>query len=322
MSRLLKLGFVVTFAFIPQAHVFAQTAYPNKPIRYVVPYPPGGSADTLGRVVAQKLGQALGQRVVVENRAGATGTIGADNVAKSPPDGYSILLHTSSYTTNAAVQTNLPFDPLQDLIALGMISRGALALVIHPSVPAKTVKEFVALARAKPNQLAFSSAGSASIQRFATELFMKQTKTVMLHVPYKGIAPAVTDLVAGQVQVLIGSISGVRSQVDAKRLRVLAVTGPKQTSLMPGVATMIENGLPNYSVELWWGLFLPGKTPVAIVSKLNAELQKILTDNETRQQILLHGAEAAPMSAADFQKIVATDIRNWKAIALEQGIKE
>jgi len=322
MSQQLKLVFALIFTLATPFSALAQTAYPAKPIRYVVPYPPGGSADILGRVVAQKLGQALGQRVIVENRGGATGSIGADNVAKSPPDGYSILLNTSSYTTNAAVQANLPFDPIQDLAAVGMISRGSLALVIHPSLPVKTVKEFVALAQAKPNQLAFSSAGAASIQRFATELFMKQTKTSMLHVPYKGIAPAVTDLVAGQVQVLIGSISGVQTQVEAKRLRAIAVTSVKPSSLMPGVPTMIESGLPKYSVDLWWGLFVPGKTPAAIVNRLNAELQKILMDNETKQQIMLYGAEAAPMTAAEFQQIVVTDIANWKAIALEQGIKE
>ena len=321
MFRQFKFVLILALLLIPQFSA-AQTAYPTKPIRLVIPYPPGGTTDVIARVIAPKYGQALGQRFIVENRAGATGSIGADNVAKSAPDGYSMLLHTSSYTTNAAVQPNLPFDPIQDLTAVGMICKGALALVVHPSLPVKTVKEFVALAQSRPNQLAFSSAGATSIQRFATELFMKQTKTSMLHVPYKGIAPAVTDLVAGQVQVLIGSISGVQTQVDAKRLRVIAVTSPKPTAMMPGVPTMIEAGLPKYSVELWWGLLVPGKTSDAIIRRLNAELQKILTDEDIKQQIVKFGAEAAPMTAAEFQQIIVTDIQNWKAIAREQGIKE
>lgn len=299
----------------------AAQGYPVKPLRLVVPYPPGASADLFGRMVGQKLSDALSQTVVIENRGGANGAIGADNVAKAAPDGYSILLNTSSYTTNAAVQKKMAFDPVNDLTAIGMIAKGPLLLVVHPSLPVRTVKELIAIAKSKPDALSYCSSGGGSIQHFATEMLLNATKTSMVHVPYKGMAPAVTDLVGGHVQVLIASFPSAFSQVKANRLRGVAVTSVERSSFAPQLPTMREAGVPDYSVELWWGLFAPAKTPNDVLARLNQEMRKALEFKDVKDRVANEGAEPQNLSPAEFQKVVVEDITKWRAVAESRGIR-
>ncbi len=320
VKRVVGLSVMCLAAFFSASMVQAQ-GYPVKPVRLVVPYPPGGSADLLGRIVGQKLSESLGQQVIIDNRGGANGAIGADNVAKSPADGYSILLNTSSYTTNAAVQRKLPFDPVNDLAAVGMIAKGPLLIVVHPSMPVKTVRELITLAKSKPDALSYCSSGGGSIQHFATEMFLHATKTAMVHVPYKGMGPAVRDLVGGHVQVLIASFPSAYGQVKVNRLRAIAVTSTERTSFAPELPTVSEAGVPGYLVELWWGLFVPGKSPVAVMMRLNAELKKALEAKDIRGKIAAEGADPAAYSPAEFQKIVTEDIARWRSVADSRGIK-
>jgi tripartite-type tricarboxylate transporter receptor subunit TctC len=309
------------WAVISLSAAWAQAGYPAKALRLVVPYPPGASTDMFGRIVAQKLAESFGHPVVVENRGGANGAIGAENVAKAVPDGYSLLINTSSYTTNAAVQRKLSFDPVNDLAAVGMIAKGPLVIVVNPAVPAHSVNELIGLARARPDALSYCSAGNGSIQQFATEMFLNATKTTMVHVPYKGMAPAVADLMGGHVQVLFASIPTALSQVKAQRLRALAVTSQERTSVAPEIPTVREGGVPGYSVELWWGLFVTGKAPLEAVARLNAELRKALLLREFRDRIAGEGAEPAATTPVEFQKIVTDDILKWRSVVESRGIK-
>jgi tripartite-type tricarboxylate transporter receptor subunit TctC len=298
----------------------AQPAYPSKAIRFLVGAPPGGSNDLFARSVGQHLHQALGQPVVVDNRPGANQMIAADIMAKSPPDGHTIYVTSTSFTTGAALQPKLPFDPLNDVAGVTMLGKGPLVFVAHPSLPAKSMKELIALARSRPGQLNFTSSGIGGINHLGTEVFMATAKVNMVHVPHKGMSPAITDLISGQVQVLLVSLPSVTAQIKAGRLRALAVSTAKRSSFVSDIPTVAESGVPGYDVSLWWGVFAPAKTPRPVVDRLNAEIHKALATEAMKKQFADFGAEPSPMTPDAFSALVKKEIANWSKVIRDARI--
>ena len=304
------------------AHTASAQQFPTKQMRMIVPAPAGGSSDIIGRLLAEHLQKRLGQTMITENRAGAGQTIGIGYVAKSDPDGHTLVLVTVSYTTGAAIYTKLPYDPLTDLVGIAMVGQGPLLLTVHPSLPVKNVKQLIALARSRPGHLNFGSAGAGTIPHMAAELFVGSAKVDMVHVPYKGIAPAVTATVAGEVPVLFASTPSSAAMVKANRLRALAVTTAKRSSFMPELPTIAEAGVPGYDVATWWGVLAAGKTPQAIVNRLNEEIRKIVATDEVKARIVADGAEPVlDMSADQFNTLLRNDIAKWRRIVKERNIK-
>lgn len=296
--------------------------YPSKPIRMVVPYPAGGTTDLLGRGIAQKMTEALGQQVLVENRTGAGGSIGSDAVAKSKPDGYTLVMGTiASHAINPNLYPHLAYDAVKDFAPVALVATLPNLLVVNPSVPAKTVKELIALARSKPGELAFASAGSGTTQHLSGEIFKKMAGVDMLHIPYKGNAPAVTDLVGGQVQVMFDNIPISLQQVRAGKLRALAVTGPKRSHVLPDVPTIAEAALPGYAVTSWFALFAPAGTPENIVAILNRETNKALADPTLRRQLTDQGIEPGSGTPAQLAALIRAEIPRWKKIVAESGAR-
>lgn len=300
----------------------AAQQFPTKPMRMVVPTPPSGSADIIGRLLAEHLQKRLGQTMVTENRPGAGQTIGTAYVAKADPDGHTLLLVTVSYTTNAAVYSKLPYDPLTDLTGVAMVGQGPLLLTVHPSLPVKSVKQLLALARSKPRHLNYGSAGTGTIPHMAAELFAGSAKIDIVHVPYKGIAPAVTATVAGEVPLLFASTPAASTMVKAKRLRALAVTTAQRSRFMPELPTLAEAGVPGYDVATWWGVLAHGKTPAAVVNRLNEEIRRILATEDVQARIVADGAEPVlDMSAEQFTALLKIDIAKWRRIVRERNIQ-
>jgi tripartite-type tricarboxylate transporter receptor subunit TctC len=295
--------------------------YPSKPVRIVVPYPPGGSNDVLGRHLAQKLGPALGQNFIVDNRAGASGAIGADNVAKAAPDGYTLLFNSGSFAASAAAEPKLPFDTEKDFATIGAFGIGPMLLLVHPSLPVKTVKELIALARARPGQLNFSSSGTAGINHLAGEYFKHAARIDIVHVPYKGMAPAITDLIAGQVQILITTFPSIGQQVKSGRVRALAVTSPQRSRFAPELPTVAESGLPGYEVQIFWGLFAPAATPRPIVDRLNKEMRAMLQTEDIKEKLAREGAEAVATTPEEFGRMLHDAIAKWRKVIKDGNIK-
>ena len=298
----------------------ASSAYPAKAIQLVVPYPPGGSNDIFARAIGKRLAEALGKPVIVDNRAGAGGSIGATFVAKAPADGYTIAVVSSSFTTNAAIQPSMPFDAVKSFAPVAMIGKGPLILALAPTSPANTAEEFFALARAKPGKLNYASSGSGSINHFATELLLDAADIKMTHIPYKGMSQAVTDLLAGHVDALIASAPSMLQQVKFGKLKGMGITTLKTSPLVPGLLPLAAAGAQGYEVELWWGVLAPAGTPNEIVAKLNAEINKILATGEMKEFLAREGAEPAPMSPEAFGTVVRTDVERWKRVAKSAGI--
>ncbi len=310
------LAWVSLFAAMPAPAATAQE-YPSRPIRIVVPTLAGGSADILARLIGGKLHERWGQPVIVDNRAGAGQMIGADAVAKAPADGHTLLLPTVTYTTRAATQPKLPFDPVNDLAGITMVGEGPFLVTVHPSLPVKSLKDLIALARSKPGSLNYASSGTGSILHFVTEVFAAGAKIKLVHVPYKSIAPAVTDTVGGHVPMMFGSLPSVLPQVKAGRLRALAVTTPKRSQFVPELPTVAEAAVPGFEARQWWGVFAPSKTPGPIIAKLNGELHRILAAQEVRSRLAEEGAEPVVTTPEAFSAIVKGDIAKWKKVALE-----
>ncbi len=302
------------------AGAYAQ-AYPAKPIRFVVPYPPGGSNDVLTRITAQAMAPGLGQQIVIDNRGGAGGMIGADHVAKSAPDGYSIVNVQASFTANAALRQKMAYDPMGDFAYIGMMARGPLLAVVHPSLPVKNIRELVALAKAKPGQINYGSTGTGGHNHMATELFRRMAGINIVHVPYKGVAPALTDLMGGHTQMVMTSLPSAMTSVQAGRLKALAVGSEQRTSFMPEIPTIAESGVPGYMAEFWWGLAAPAKTPNDIINRLATELSKALQSAELKQKFAGEGSEPSVMSREQFTKFVANEIVRWRKVAQDSGIK-
>ncbi len=305
-------------AMIAGAHA---QAWPAKPIRFVVPYPPGGSNDVLTRITAQAMAPGLGQQIVIDNRGGAGGMIGADNVAKSPADGYSVVNVQASFTANAALRTKMAYDPINDFAYIGMMARGPLLAVVHPSLPVKNIRELVTLAKSKPGQINYGSTGTGGHNHLATELFKRMAGINIVHVPYKGVAPALTDLMGGHTQLVMTSLPSAMTQVQAGRLKALAVGSEKRSSFMPEMPTIAESGVPGYMAEFWWGLAAPSKTPADIVNRLATELTRALQSPELKQRFATEGAEPSVMSREQFTGFVKNEITRWRKVAQDTGIK-
>lgn len=301
-----------------QAHA-GEAPYPARNVTIVVPFAPGGSADILTRAVARGLAEMWGRSVVVDNRPGAASMIGAEHVANSEPDGYRLLHATSSYPGAVATRLKLPFDPAGAFVPVAMIARAPFVIAVHPSVPAKTMKEFIAVA--KQRSLTYSSSGAGGSNHFAMELLGQMAGIKLIHVPYKGIAPAVVGLISGDVDVTIASSPGVMTQVKAGKARAIAVSSAKPTPLIPGVPAIAESGVPGYAYENWWGLFAPARTPATIVSTINAAVNKVLASAEMKQLLEREGAEPAPMSVAQLADLLPREIASYRKMAQAAGMK-
>jgi tripartite-type tricarboxylate transporter receptor subunit TctC len=304
-------GLALTVAALGAASASAQQ-YPAKTIRVVVGFAPGGGTDVVARIIGAKLGELWGQSVVVDNRAGATGTIGADIVAKSPPDGYTLLMgHVNSHGIAPNLFKKLPYDPQRDFAMVSYVGYVPNVLVIHPSIPARNVKELIAIAKARPGQLNYASSGVGSTQHLAGEMFKLATGTDLVHIPYKGSGPAVVDLLAGHVVMNFDTMPPVLPHIRAGKMRALALTTPKRSPNLPDVPTMMEAGLTGFSMTNWYGVMAPGKTSREIVVKLNAEINKIMQLPDQKAKLEEVGTQLDPMSPEQFSKFLESEIAKY-----------
>jgi len=300
---------------------FGQTAtYPVKPIRLVVPFAPGASNDTLSRATGLVMGPMLGQLFVIDNRPGAGAMIGTEYAARSEPDGYTLLTIQTSFTTNAAVRAKLPYDVNRDFAYIGMMAKSPMIVVVHPSMPIKTVKELVALARKRPGELNYGSSGTGGSNHLTTELFAKLAGIKITHVPYKSIGPALTELIGGQVQMVITTLPSALVQVKAGRLKALGIAGAQRSSFAPEIPTIMEGGVP-YVSEQFWGIAAPGKTPPEIINRLSESLRKAVQTPQLKEQFAREGGEPVLMTSDEFAKFVLADISRWKQIVKDIGMQ-
>ena len=295
--------------------------YPAKPIRMVVPYPPAGGTDVVARILTEPLAAELGQPIIIENKGGAAGNLGTDIAAKAPADGYTILFTLSSHTINPKLYDKLPFDVERDFVPIGRAASIPQLIAVHPSVKANSIQELIALAKSQPGKLSYASVGTGSPSHIAGELFKLKTGIDMVHIPYKGGGPAVTDAIGGQVPVLFVSMPAAWQHVKAGRLRALAVTSDKRSVVAPDLPTLAEAGVPDCIVNSWYGAFAPAKTPPAFVDRLNGALVKVLQTPEVRDKLLLQGAEAAPSTAAELDGVVKDELRKWEMVIREAKIR-
>jgi tripartite-type tricarboxylate transporter receptor subunit TctC len=295
--------------------------YPSRPIRLIVPFPPGGSNDIVARMAATQLGERLGQPVVIDNRGGAGGVLGTDLAAKSPPDGYTLLLISVAYAFGPALYKNLPYDPERAFAPVGILGSGAAALTVHPSLPVNTVQELIALAKAKPGTLNYASAGVGSLQHLACALFMIQAGIDVVHVPYKGGGPAMADVIAGQAQIVMPSLIQVVPHIKSGRLRVLGTSGTRRSAVLPEVPTISESGVPGYEAHNWWGILAPAGTPAPVIEKLHRDLTSVLSSRETEKRFETEGAEVVRMTPAEFGRFISAELAKWSRVAREVGIK-
>lgn len=311
---------VSLFAGLPFSAAFAQ-AYPTRPVKLIVPYPPGGPTDIMGRVLSQQLSLGLGEQVIVDNRVGAGGTIGADAAAKSPADGYTLLMGTASTLAMAApLYPRLGYSAA-DFAPVGLFADAPFLVVVHPSVPAKSLNEFIALAKAKPGQLSYGSAGVGNILHVAGELFKSMAGVDLLHVPYKGGPLARADLVAGRTQAMFEMYSTFRGDIPAGKVRVLAVASSKKHPLLPDLPTAAEAGLPGYEAVAWFGLVTPKGSPKEAVNRLNAEIQKALKSKEVLDLLAKLAFQPRGGSPEDFGKLIASEVAKWAKVIKDAGIK-
>ena len=296
--------------------------YPVKPIRLVVPFTPGGSTDILARAIGLELTKAWGQPVVIENVPGAGGSIGADKVAKAPADGYTLLMgHIGTLAVNPSLYPNLPYDPVKNFAPVAWVARVPNVLVVHPSVKATTVQELVALAKSKPGQLNYGSGGNGSAANLATEYFKMQTGTSLLHIPYRGTAPAVTDLVGGQIQVLFTGAPAVMGQIKSGQVRALAVSSPKRMDALPDLPTVADAGYKDFEADQWYGVVAPTGTPKDIVAKLNSQINQSLNSAELKTRLNNEGAVATPNTPEVFGSLIQSEIARWKPVIQSGRVK-
>ena len=305
---------------IASCSIHAQT-YPAKPVRVIVPFSPGGPADFQVRLMAPKLAEAWGQQLLVDNRGGANGIIAFELGAKADPDRYTLILITAGFTINATLYSKLPYDSRRDFAGVTQLTSGPGILVVHPSVPARSVKELIALAKNRPGQLAYMSAGVGAPSHLAVELIKTLTGIDMVHVPYKGIAPGITDLIAGQVQVSIPTILAGLPHAKAGRLRGLATTGANRAPAAPELPTVAESGIPGYEASNWFGIVAPAKTPPTIIAKLNQDLVRVLGQPDVREKMLTQGMEPVSRAPEAFSKYVDSEIAKWAKVVKASGAK-
>jgi tripartite-type tricarboxylate transporter receptor subunit TctC len=311
-------GFI---AFALASFVAAAQGFPDRPVRIIVPLPPGGSPDTIARVLSQHLQGAWSQPVIVENRTGGSQNIGADAVAKSAPDGYTWFLSPDNvFTVNPHIAKQ-PFDPFVDLAPVTLLARIQFLLVVHPDVPAKSVQELVAYAKTKPGELNFGSSGTGSPQFLGGMLLQQLTGTKMNHVPYKGAAPAVADLLPNRIQVWIGAANSLLPHIRDGKLRLLATAADRRFGQMPDAPTVAEAGVPGYALYPWLGMFVPGKTPPDIVAKINAEIAKVLNSPEVKAKLVPQGMDISTGAPAELKRIIDSDYAQWGKVMRAAGIK-
>jgi tripartite-type tricarboxylate transporter receptor subunit TctC len=298
-------------------------SYPSKPIHLIVPFPPGGGNDILARIIAPKLAESLGQQVVIDNRPGATGTVGSELAARSAPDGYTLHMVTSStHAVNPGLVSKLPYDPLKDFAPVTQLASYQLILVVNPSVPAKSVKELIALAKSKTGQLNYASPGTGTSMHLAGELFNSMAGVDMVHIPYKGSVPGMTDILGGRVQIGFNTMLSTMPYVKAGKLRALALTSAERSPALPDLPTVAEAGVPGYEATSWYGIVAPARTPREIVTKLNTELVKILKLSDVREQLSSQGVEPVSNTPEQFAAYIKAEIEKWAKVIKDRNISE
>jgi tripartite-type tricarboxylate transporter receptor subunit TctC len=316
MKRL--LAFLI--ALIAAAPAWAQ-AWPSKPVRLIVPFPAGGAVDNLARALTPLLTERLGQQIVIETRGGAGGSVGTAVAAKAPPDGYTLLMVFDTHAVNPFLVPNLPFDTEKDFAPISLIAKSPLALVANPKVPANTVAELIALAKSKPTAVNYATVGSGSLGHLALTLLQKQTGTKLTHVPYRGGAPAMTDLVAGQVE--LGIFTGFLSkpQIEGKTIKPIAVTSGKRSAALPEVPTIAESGVPGFDVTSWFGLLAPAGTPRPAIERVHAELTKVLADQDVKERLTGQALDIVGSTPDEFGRFIAAELGTWERVVKENEIK-
>lgn len=309
----------ISLALLAGAAIAQQ--YPAKPVRVVIPWPPGGSNDVVGRIVLQKVGEFMGQQFVIDNRAGAAGSIGADVVAKAPADGYTIMVHSTSHIGNAHLYKKLPYDTLRDFTGVALLAAQPGALTVHPSLPVKTVKDFIALAKSRPGTINYSSSGNGSAPHLSMALFVAMSGINIVHVPYKGGAPQVTALVSGETQASLATVSTVLVHVQSGRLRALGVSSAKRTGTMPEVPTIAEAGVPGYEMSPWIGVFVPAATPRDLIVRLNGEINKALKSPDVSQLLASQALDAMGGTPEEFDARIKVDYEKYARLIKLTGAK-
>ena len=312
---------LVALTAMPLATWAQAGAYPDKPVRFIVPYPPGGGTDVIARIVQQKFQAALGQPIVIENRGGAGGSVGTEAAAKSAPDGYTVLFTLSSHTINPAIFPKLSFDTVKDFEPVGMVASLPQILVTQPQFPANSVAEMTAMAKAKPGTMAFASVGNGSPGHLAGAMQALRTGVALTHIPYRGGGPAVTDVMGGQVPTLWVSIPAAAQFVKLGKLKALAVSTVKRSAAFPDVPTMQEAGVADFEVDSWYAMFVPAKTPRAVIDRLNKALNAVVGDPEIREKLLAQGAEGVGGTPDALGKVVANELPRWAKLAKDANIK-
>ena len=324
-QKLIKLGLLALAITVSHGHGLAQTqaqSYPLKPIHMIVPFPPGGSTDILARAIGNELSKAWGQAVVIENIAGAGGSIGTDKAAKATADGYTLLMgHIGTLAVNPSLYPKLPYNPIKDFAPVAWVARVPNILVVNPKVPAKNVQELVALAKSKPGQLSYGSGGNGSAANLASEYFKMQTETAIVHIPYRGTVPSVTDLMGGQIQMVFTGAPAVMGHVKNGQLRALAVSSPKRLEALPDLPTVAEAGYKNFEADQWYGVVAPTGTPRDIVLKLNQQINIALNSAELKKRLNAEGAVATPDTPEAFGKLIAQEIERWRPVITSGRVK-
>lgn len=321
MRRITRRSLLIAAAAATASAPAAAQAWPSRPVRIVVPFGPGGPADIYARILAQELTEALKQQFVVENKAGAGGTIGADIVAKAAPDGYTLLMMSNTLTTNETLLARKPYALMRDLAAVAPVNSSDLVMVVSPTLQARTLKELIALARAQPGKLAYASAGPGTPYHLAGELFKTMTGTDLLHVPHKNSGEARNDVMGGHVQIMFDAVTAMKGNIDAGQVRALGTTGDKRSAVLTDVPTMSEAGVPGYETTIWLGIMVPKATPQDIVDRLNGEIGKIVAKPAIRDAWAKQGAVPMTMTPAEFDAFLRRDIDKWAKVIEQAGIK-
>ena len=319
-KRWLAAAVAATAALTTPALTLAQ-AFPAKPVKIVVPYPPGGTNDIVVRLLAQKLGDSMGQPFVVENKPGASGNLGAEQVARAAPDGYTLLLVTTGHSIHPSLYKNLRYNIKTDLTPVSELTRGPMLVMVTPSLPYKTVRDVIAAAKAKPGSINFGSAGNGSSTHLATELLSSMAGVKMTHIPYNGSAPAMADVMAGNAQLVMDLMFSALPQVNGGKLRAIAITGAKRSPLLPNVPTVAESGVPGFETLAWNGLMAPANTPKPIIDKLNAEIHKALDAPEMKERLRAQGFEPSPGTPEQFGALIRSESDRWAKVVKSSGAK-
>ena len=318
--RLCWLMTVMLGLLLAAGAVQAQQKYPSRPIRLIVPFPPGGAVDVIGRIVVTGLPERLGQQVVVDNRGGANAIIGTELAARAAPDGYTLLIVPAGHAITPSVTRKLPYDSVKSFASIGLIGNGAYVLVINPSLPAKTVSEFVALAKARPGQLNYASTGHGNATHLAAELFKVLAGIDMVGVNYKGGGPALTDLIGGQISAFFAGVASGSAQIKSGKVRALGVTTARRTAALPDVPTIAEAGVPGYEVDGWYGLLAPAATPPDVIARLNRDLAALLSSADMKERLLAAGIDASASTPAEFRDRIVRDIARWSEVVKKARI--